>query len=226
MDIIWHGHSFFEIQGKTDIGKIVVAIDPFDKSTGLNPKKTRANILLVSHNHPDHSNKEIVVGFSFEGSKTIPFLIDEPGEYEVKGVKIKGISSFHDKNQGKERGENVIFIIEIENIKVCHMGDFGEKELSHKQTKEIVGIDVLLIPVGGKFTITGKEAAKIVGQTEPKIVIPMHYKIKETILDLENENSFLNFIGVKEKEKIKKLKIQKNEIDKKEGTKVIIMEKT
>jgi L-ascorbate metabolism protein UlaG (beta-lactamase superfamily) len=222
MEIIWHGHSFFEIQGKTAQGKIVVAVDPFDKKIGLKPKRTKAHILLLTHYHYDHSNKEVVTGIPSKDRKDL-FLIDEPGEYEVKGVKIRGIPSFHDKVQGKERGENTIFVIEIEGIKVCHMGDFGEAELSNEQAKEIVGVDVLLIPVGGKFTISGKEAARIVSQIEPKIVVPMHYKTKETNLDIDNENSFLNFIGLKEKEKIQKLKIQKNEIERQEGTQVIVM---
>lgn len=227
MEITWYGHSFFEIQGKIPGGKIVIAIDPFDKNIGLSPKKTKAHILLLSHNHSDHANKDIVSNFPSENEqKTEPLLIEEPGEYEVKGVKIKGISSFHDKNGGKERGDNTVFIIDIEDIKVCHMGDFGEEELSNEQAKEIIGIDILLIPVGGKFTISGKEAGKIVSQVEPKIVIPMHYKTKELNMDIEDETSFLNFIGVKEKEKIKKLKIQKNELERQEGTKVISMEKS
>lgn len=225
MDIIWHGHSFFEIHGKVNGNKIVVAIDPFDDKIGIKPKKTRANILIISHYHSDHSNKNIVSGFSEENKKKEPFLIDEPGEYEVGGAKIKGIFSFHDKVQGKERGDNNIFIIEMEEIKVCHMGDFNEIELSKEQAKEIVGVDILLIPVGGNFTISGKDAAKIVGQVEPKIVIPMHYKIPGVNLEIEDENKFLNVIGLKEKEKLNKLKIQKNELERKEGTEIVIMEK-
>ena len=226
MDIIWYGHSFFEIQGKVNGEKIIVAIDPFDNSIGLRPRKTKANILLLSHDHKDHANKKSVEGFDSSGNKKGSFLIDEPGEYEVKGVKIKGVPSFHDKNFGKDRGENNVFIIEIEGIKVCHMGDFGEAQLSKEQANEIVGVDVLLIPVGGEFTISGKEAAKIVGQIEPKIAIPMHYKIPGISLKIQDENNFLNVIGVKEKEKVKRLKIKKFEIDKKEGTEIVIMEKS
>jgi len=151
-------------------------------------------------------------------------LIEEPGEYEIGGAKIKGIASFHDNKMGEERGENNIFIVELEDIKVCHMGDFGQKELSKEQTKMIVGVDILLIPVGGNFTISGKEAAKIVGQVEPKIAIPMHYKTPGVNLKIEDEGSFLNVIGIKEKEKIKKLKIKKSELDRKEGTEIIVME--
>ncbi|MDD5552038.1 MAG: MBL fold metallo-hydrolase [Candidatus Pacebacteria bacterium] len=226
MDISWYGHSFFEINGKIDGERVTIAIDPYGKSTGLRPKKTRTDILLLSHEHEDHSNKKAVSGFELDGKIKEPFLINEPGEYEAKGVKVKGISSFHDDNFGEERGENIIFIIEVEGIKVCHMGDFGQKELSKEQADDIVGVDVLLIPVGGLFTISGKEAAKIVGQVEPKIAIPMHYKIPGITLKIEDEKSFLNVIGVKEKEKFKKLKLKKSELDRKEGTEILIMEKT
>ncbi len=224
MEITWYGHSFFEIQGKTPQGKVVIAIDPFDKKIGIKPKRTRANILLLSHSHHDHANKDIVLGIKSEEKENLPLIIDEPGEYEVRGVKIRGIFSFHDKNKGRERGENTIFLINIENITICHMGDFGEGELSNDQAKEIVGADILLIPVGGKFTISGKEAAKIVSQIEPKIVIPMHYKTKGVNLEIDSEKDFLNFIGVKEKEKVKKIKLQKSELEKKEGTEVVLME--
>ena len=226
MDITWHGHSFFEIQGKANGEKIVVAIDPFDEKIGIKPKKARANILLLSHYHNDHSNKKIVFGFEKEGKNNAPVLIDEPGEYEVGGAKIKSIASFHDRVQGKEKGENNIFIIEMEGIKVCHMGDFNESELSKEQASEIVGTDIILIPVGGKFTISGKEAAKIIGQIEPKMVIPMHYKVSGVNLDIDDESKFLNVIGFKEKEKISKLKIQKSELERKEGTEIVIMERT
>ncbi len=223
MDITWYGHSFFEIQTKKNGEKVVIAIDPYDKSIGLRERKVRADIVLVSHSHYDHSNVKVVQGGS-EGKK--PFLIDEPGEYEVKGIKIKAIHSFHDSKEGKERGENNIFLIRAEDLKVCHMGDFGQSELSSEQAKEIVGVDILIIPVGGVFTISGKEAAKTVGQIEPKIVIPMHYKIPELNLKIDDENKFLNIIGIKEKEKVKKLKIKKSDIEREEGTKVVVMERS
>jgi len=222
MDIIWHGHSFFEIQAKVNGNNTVIAIDPYDKTIGFREKKVKADILLISHFHYDHSNLNSVEG---RNPNEKPFLIDEPGEYEVKGIKIKGISSFHDNQEGKERGENNIFLIEAEEIKICHMGDFGQSSLSSEQAEEIVGVDILLIPVGGVYTISGKEAAKIVGQIEPKIVIPMHYKIPGLKINLDDENKFLNVIGVKEKEKIRKLKIKKSDLERKEGTEVIIMEK-
>lgn len=215
MEILWHGHSFFEIKGKVNENRVTLAIDPFDESIELKPKKTKADILLISHYHRGHSNIKIIEGE--------PFLIDTPGEYEVKGVKIKGIPSFHDKLEGERRGQNTIFKIEVEGIKVCHMGDFGEDQLSSDRLEEIFGVDILLIPVGGTFTLSGKEAAKITGQIEPKIVIPMHYKINDLNLELESEKDFLRALGTGEKEKIKKLKLKAGKI-RTDGTEVILLE--
>ena len=216
MELIWYGHSFFEIKSKSNQEKIVIAVDPFLEKIGLKPpRKIEADILIISHQHYNHSNKKIIRGDFF--------LIEEPGEYEIKGVKVKGILSFHNKVEGKKRSLNTIFVIDIEGIKICHMGDFGELELSPSQLEDILGSDILLIPVGGNFTISGKEAAKIVSQVEPKIVIPMHYKIPGVKLDLEDENPFLRAIGIREKEKIKKLKVKKNELQK-DGTEVVLLE--
>lgn len=214
MDIIWYGHSFFEIKDKANGKKLTLAIDPFNESIGLKPKKIRADILLLSHYHHDHSNKKIVEGK--------PFLIDTPGEYEVKGVKIRGIPSFHDKLKGEKRGKNTIFKIELGRIKICHLGDFGENEISPEKLEDIFGIDILLIPIGGNLTISGKEAAGIVKQIEPRITIPMHYKIKGLDLNLNDEKEFLKSMGIKEKTKIKKLKIRKSDLAK-EGTEVILL---
>jgi len=217
MELIWHGHSFFEIKSKINQGKITIAIDPFLGKIGLKPpRKIEADILIISHQHCDHSNKEIIKGE--------PFLIEEPGEYEIKDVRVKGIPSSYGKVEGKERGLNTIFVIDVEGVKICHMGDFSESELSPSQLEDIFGAGVLLIPVGGNFTISGKEAVKIISQVEPKIVVPMHYKIPGIKLDLEDEKPFLKAIGIKEKEKIKKLKIKKGELQKDE-TEVVLLEK-
>jgi L-ascorbate metabolism protein UlaG (beta-lactamase superfamily) len=231
MEITWHGQSFFEIRGKNGEGKINIAIDPFNENIGfIPPKKVEADILLISHSHSDHSNIKIIQGN--------PFLIDTPGEYDIKGVFIKGIPSFHDNAQGKERGLNTIFVLnfEGEGIKVCHLGDLGESQLSPGTLEDIVGADILFIPIGGNFTISGKEAAKMISQIEPKIVIPMHYKITQQghpeakpkdlspIQALEDEKPFLQALGIGKKEKIKKLKIRKDQL-KKEGAEIVLLEK-
>ena len=230
MEIIWHGHSFFEIIGRplrrsfSSFGesgeqkKITILINPFDEKIGLKPKKATGDILLVSHNNNNHLNKK-----NIEGN---PFLIEEPGEYEVQDVKIKAIPLSYDEKTWKERRQNIIFLFNIEDIKICHMGDLGEAELSNMELEEIIGVDIFLVPVGGKFTISGKEAAKIVTQVEPQIVIPMHYKIPGIKIDIDDEKPFLKGMGIKEKEVLKKLKIKKRDLrEEKDGTEVVILEK-
>lgn len=214
MELIWYGHSFFEIREKTSQGKVSLATNPFSEKIGLEPpKKVEADILVVSSKNCDYLNKKIIAGN--------PFIIEEPGEYEIKEARIKGIPC---GNEEKEKGPDTIFIINIGGIKICHMGNFNESELSPNQLENIFGVDILLIPVGGDSTVSGKEAAKIVSRIEPKIVIPMRYKIPGVKLDMEDEKPFLGAMGIEDKEKIKKLKIKKNEAQK-DGTEVILLER-
>ena len=165
--IVWAGQSCFEISvsdGKDHSATIV--IDPFG-DVGLKMPSFTADVLLTTHDHQDHNNIKAVKGE--------PFIITGSGEYEVKGVFVKGIDSFHDDVDGKDRGKNTIYTIETENIRFCHLGDFGQKQLTDDQLEKIGPVDILMIPVGGVYTIDASQAQKIVGQVDPKIVIPMHF---------------------------------------------------
>ena len=215
MQIIWQGQSFFQIlirKGKESV--IRIAIDPFDEQIGLKPPTCEADIVLVTHSHYDHNNIKAIKGN--------PFLISGPGEYEIKGVFIQGISSFHDNVQGKERGENTIYTLESEGIKICHLGDLGQKELTDEQLEKIGEVDILMIPVGGVYTISAKEAAKIISQIEPKIVMPMHYHIPKLKIKLEGLDKFLKMMGVKTPEISKKLSVSQKNLPS-EGMKIIIL---
>ena len=215
MQVIWKGQSFFQIliqRGKESVVKI--AIDPYDEQIGLKPPTLEADILLISHSHYNHNNIKAVSGN--------PFIIEGPGEYEIKGIFIQGISSFHDNVQGKERGENTIYTLESEGIKICHLGDLGQKELTDEQLEKIGEIDILMIPVGGIYTISAKEAAKIISQVEPKIVIPMHYHIPKLKIKLEGLDKFLKMMGVKAPEVSKKLSVSQRNLPT-EGMKIIIL---
>ncbi len=205
MQIIWRGQSCFQITSQIGKNNLVnIVIDPFDETIGLRIPKLEADILLVSHNHYDHNNIKAVEGD--------PFLVDGPGEYEVKGIFIQGIDSYHDSSFGKERGLNTIYIIETEEMKICHLGDLGQKELTDEQIEKIIEVDILMIPVGGIFTISAKEAMKIISQIEPKIVIPMHYCLPKLKVKLEDLDKFLKAMGIKKIEPLLKLSIKKKDI--------------
>lgn len=200
MNITWYGHSCFRLSNKD----VSLLIDPFSKEIGLRPPKINDQIVLVTHNHYGHNNTS--------GIADDVFLINGPGEYEVKGVQIKGIQSFHDKSNGQERGLNTIYRIKMEEIKLVHMGDFGEEKLSKEQISEIGDVDILMIPVGGVYTIDYKEAVQIINQIQPKIVIPMHYKIPGLKLDIDGPDKFLKEIGIKPEKIEKSYKIQKKNL--------------
>ncbi|MFH1841304.1 MAG: MBL fold metallo-hydrolase [Candidatus Nealsonbacteria bacterium] len=214
MHIVWHGQSFFQITAaQNKNGQVSVAIDPFDEATGLKVPSFAADILLITHDHHDHNNKKSIKG--------TPFLVEGPGEYEVKEIFIQGIPSFHDDAEGKQRGQNVIYTIETENMRLCHLGDLGQKELTDEQIEKIGDIDILMIPVGGVYTISSKEALKIISQIEPRIIIPMHYHIPKLKIKLEDEDKFLKAMGRKSVEPQNKLLIKKKDLP--TETKIILL---
>jgi len=246
MQIIWKGQSCFQIissQGKNNHVNIV--IDPYSEDIGLKVPKLEADILLTTHNHYDHNNVKAVGGN--------PFLIQGPGEYEIKEVFIQGIPAFHDSSlgkesklssspsafaregketssllpprsarEGKERGTNTVYTIEAEELRLCHLGDLGQKELTSEQIDKIGQVDILMIPVGGVYTISAKEAVKIMSQIEPNITIPMHYQLPELKLKLDGLDKFLKTMGIKKLASLPKLSIKKKDILPEEA-KIIIL---
>lgn len=216
MTITWLGQSCFKIQDKD----VTLVTDPYGKETGFKLPRLTADIVTVSHDHDDHNNIEGVKGQTEENL----FTITRPGEYEVKGVFVYGIPLWHDKSEGEERGENVAYRIEMDNISVAHLGDLGHN-LTEEQVAELDGVDILLVPVGGKWTIGAHEAAEIINKIEPRIVIPMHYKIPGLKIDLEPVDKFLKEMGATKAEKMPKLKIAKKDLPQEE-TKVILLERS
>ena len=164
MQITYFGHSCFKIKSKNSI----LITDPFDKYIGFSMPNTEADIVTVSHDHRDHNCFKQIGGS--------PFVIKAPGEYEIADISVLGFSSYHDKVKGEKRGKNTIYVIRMEEVSLCHLGDLGDK-LTEKQLEEINGIDILFIPIGGVYTLDPKEAVTVINQVEPKIVIPMHYKV-------------------------------------------------
>jgi L-ascorbate metabolism protein UlaG (beta-lactamase superfamily) len=187
--IYWAGQSCFQISVSNSRDHSAdIVIDPFDDSIGLKLTNLSADIVLVSHDHHDHNNVKDLKGN--------PFLISGPGEYEVKGVFVQGIPSFHDDVNGKERGQNTIYVFEAEDMRFCHLGDLGQKQLTDEQLEKIDSVDVLMIPVGGEgYTIDSSSAQRIIGQIEPRIVIPMHYSLPKNTVKLDSVSKFLKTMG-------------------------------
>jgi len=220
MYLQWFGQSFFKITAKNSLGQdVVLAIDPFNKNYGLKtPNKFGADIALITHDHEDHNNLELIKGTEISPE---PFIITGPGEYEVKGIMIYGVPSFHDNENGASRGENTIYILEIENIWLAHLGDLGQKQLTEKQLEHLEGVDILLVPVGGTYTIDAKTAGQIISEIEPRVIIPMHYKIPGLNLNLDGVEKFIKEMGLKPEE-TDKLRLTKKDLPSEE-TKLVIL---
>ncbi len=201
MYITWLGHSCFKLQDKIGSDGVTVITDPFDNEVGLKVPHYEADIVTVSHAHHDHNNIGALRGQ--------PFIIDTSGEYETKGVFIEGLDSSHG-GQAKEV-KNIIFRFEIDDISITHLGDLGQATLDNKQLEKVEGTDILLIPVGGIYTINAKQAVEIVSQIEPRIVIPMHYKVPGLKMDLDSVEKFIKELGIKPRQE-EKLKISKKDL--------------
>jgi L-ascorbate metabolism protein UlaG (beta-lactamase superfamily) len=164
-DIQYLGHACFRIRGRDG----VVLCDPYNRTNGLDMGRPTAHIVTVSHDHPDHNNVAQV-----RPLREKLFVVDGPGEYEVGGIMIAGVRTFHDKAKGAELGRNIVYVIHLDDLVFCHLGDLGH-ELSQAQIEAIGNVDVLFVPVGGGETIGPAEAISVISQIEPRLVIPMHY---------------------------------------------------
>ncbi|MGD0523000.1 MAG: MBL fold metallo-hydrolase [Candidatus Microgenomates bacterium] len=214
MDINYLGLSSFKMKGKN----ASVVTDPFDpKVVGIKFPPIEADIVTVSHDHPDHNKIDLV--------KNYVQAIKGPGEYEIRGISILGFPSFHDDKKGELRGKNVVFVYEIDGLRICHLGDLGHN-LSDEMVEEVGDIDILMIPVGGFYTIGPGVAAEIVRNIEPSIVMPMHYNTGELDQNafgkLEKVDAFLKEIGMTV-ERLPRLTIKKEELG--ENQKVVILDR-
>jgi len=204
MEIQYFGHSCFRIKGKNAI----LLTDPFSSEIGLKMNKTSADIVIISHQHYDHNNSAVVIGTT---KRQNPFIISGPGEYEISGVFVYGLASFHDQVKGAKRGANTIYVINMDGIKLAHLGDLGHR-LTDEQLEEVNGVDILFVPVGGKYTIDAQQAVEVVGQIEPRIVIPMHYKLPGLKVVLAPVEEFLKNMGMEEVNPQDKLIITKEKL--------------
>jgi L-ascorbate metabolism protein UlaG (beta-lactamase superfamily) len=212
MDISYLGHSSFRLKGKTG----TVVTDPFDPSAvGLKYSGVEGDIVTISHNHDDHNKADLV--------KEVKKVISGPGEYEVMEISIIGFPSYHDNKKGEEKGKNVIYVYEIDGLRLAHLGDLGHT-LSESMVEEIGDIDILFVPVGG-ITLSPKEALEVVQQIEPYFVIPMHYQMSEAkpvLTNLLPVEKFLEECGMVV-ERMPKFSLKKEEIIEDQNTKVIVL---
>ncbi len=209
MDINWLGHSCFRLKGS----QRVVITDPYSPEIGYTLGKQSAAIITVSHQHPGHS---FVAGISDN-----PRVIKGPGEYEVAGTLIIGLATFHDREEGRARGKNTVYVIQLDELSVCHLGDIGHP-LTARQIEEIGNVDILLVPVGGMSTINATTAAEVVRQLEPRLVIPMHFKTPVVNKDLEPIDRFLKEMGVKDAATRPRLVVTKNNLP--AGMQVVLLD--
>ncbi len=181
MEITWYGRACFRLKGR----EATVITDPCPPSTGFVAGKHDVDLLTISHGHADHA---------YTRSITAGMTLTRPGEYEFHDLLVTGIRTFHDGERGAQRGENVIFAVEVDGVHICHLGDLGHL-LTEEQLGELGPVDVLLVPAGGQFTISPGEAAEVVSQVGPRIVIPMHYAVDGGSADLLPADKFLHEIG-------------------------------
>jgi L-ascorbate metabolism protein UlaG (beta-lactamase superfamily) len=184
VEITWLGHSCFRLRGKD----AAIVLDPCAKSTGYTIGRPTADIVTVSHDHPGHNNVDAVPGE--------PRVVRGPGEFEIAGVLIFGIPTYHDAQKGEKLGKNVAYVFEMDDVRICHLGDLGHVP-TPDQVEELSGCDVLLAPVGGGNTIGASAAMETVSLLEPKLVIPMHYSTPAEKAQLDPLDRFLKEMGAK-----------------------------
>lgn len=219
MILTYHGHSSFKIKGKRG----TVVTDPYDDSVGWSLPRLSADIVTVSHKHSDHSASHKITGTA---RRSNPFIIDTPGEYEVLGISVFGVSTFHDQEQGQARGDNIVFTILVDGVRVCHLGDLGH-ELSADQLDAIDQVDILLCPVGGHYTIGPELAVKTIRALEPGIVVPMHFQTpahdQKTFAEVAPIETFLKEFGV-DPEPVDKIELSINQVP--DETQLMVLKST
>ncbi len=194
MQFTWHGLSCFEIVCKTPNGEVTVVTDPYQNNTGLRfPRTLEAQIVAMSHTGDDANNLGAVTGS--------PFVIQHPGEYEIKGVFLFGIGA----------GENILYRIEAEGIQVAHLGALS-RVLTDEELQQLQNIDILLIPVGGGRVLTPKAASEVIAQVEPRVVIPMTHAVENLKESFAHIDDFCKALGACRREDMNKYKVTRKEL--------------
>jgi L-ascorbate metabolism protein UlaG (beta-lactamase superfamily) len=198
MELTWLGHSCFRLRGKDG----TVITDPPAPSTGYSIGRPTADIITISHDHPGHSYIKAVGG-------DVKKVVSGPGEYEIQQILITGVQTWHDQERGKTHGRNTAYLITMDDIHICHLGDLGST-LDDRAQEALNGADVLLVPVGGGYALNAEKAAEVITQLEPRLIIPMHYATpayKPNGAELDPVEKFLREMGVEAAEPLPKLAI-------------------
>jgi len=208
LDVTWLGHGCFRLRGRS----AAAVTDPYPPAIGLKLGRLDANLVTVSHDHENHAYTQAVRD---------AYEIHGPGEYEVAGVSVVGLPTYHDTEKGARYGRNTVYLFEIDDMRVCHLGDLGHK-LDDVEAEAVASADVLLVPVGGHASLNAAQAAEVVRQLEPRYVVPMHYAIPGLKVSLDPVERFLKEMGLTTVEAQPKLSVQKSsgEYD----TKVVVLE--
>lgn len=210
MDITYIGHSCFRVRGKD----AVVVMDPYNKIPGLDMGRPRADIVTVSHEHPGHNNVAVVKG------DPSPQVVTGPGEYEISGLFITGVRTYHDSQGGKSLGRNTVYLLESEGMVLAHLGDLGHP-LTAEQADLMSSVDVLLVPVGGGNSLGPEQAAEVIAQIESSIVIPMHYRTVPAQDGLETVDHFCKEMGLSEWQPQERLTVRKSDLSENLQVKVL-----
>jgi len=208
LDVTWLGHGCFRLRGRS----AAVVTDPYPPAIGLKLSRMDADVVTISHDHENHNYSQVV---------REAYEIRGPGEYEVAGVAVIGLPTYHDAEKGATRGRNTVYLIEIDDVRVCHLGDLGHG-LDDAEAETLSSADVLPVPVGGHSVINAAQAAAVVRQLEPRYVVPMHYSIPGLKLELDPIDRFLKEIGLTAGESLPKLAVQASSGD--YETKLVVLE--
>lgn len=213
MKIRYLGHSCFRLTESTGTS---IVTDPYG-DVGFAMPKVSADAVTVSHSHYDHNNVRAVSGN--------PVVFEKEGQYEIGGVGVTAVKTWHDSENGAARGENLIFKFRMDGLEICHLGDLGE-ECSSALIETLLPVHVLLIPVGGTYTIDAEQAKEYVDRIMPSIVIPMHYKTKGLDLDIDKVDEFLDLFDKDEIEELEECEIELSRDDiSEERTKIVLLER-
>lgn len=209
MDITWLGHGCFRLRGR----EATVVIDPCPPDVGYRLGRLTADLVVVTHDHPGHTYLQAVTGS--------PKVVRGPGEYEIAGAFISGIATYHDGSKGAQRGKNTAYVIAMDGLTICHLGDLGHLP-TPEQVEGMSGADILLVPVGGHSTINATQAAEVASLLEPRIVVPMHYETPVAKVRLDPLAPFLKEMGQENVETLPRLSVTRSSLP--DELKVVVLD--